>query len=252
MCLHTSDTPHLAKKKDRHLIRCMALPILHRPVFTMETTAALLQRQETERPSHLLPQTATLSTIGSNSLTVIWKPSQLSGSRNWNQLPPDVNAPQPHEPEASDVSTIWGVLRHTLLIGHAPFQMGKKQPHHLRSDRKAAFKRTQWCSSLIHLESSIMRCRKDLPSLTAQHACCNWLIIDSNSLLVHDFLLSHRRISLRNYSSFIYGRHTVIDRVSSSRPRKVRVVLGPSVFLEATNTPRASQRASANCKVRSH
>ena len=37
MCLHTSEMPQLARKKDRYLMRCMALSILLQPELTMDT-----------------------------------------------------------------------------------------------------------------------------------------------------------------------------------------------------------------------
>ncbi len=63
--VHTSDTSHLARKKDRHRIRCMARSILLLPEFIMATTAALSQRHCAVRPFHLGPHMATPSTIGS-------------------------------------------------------------------------------------------------------------------------------------------------------------------------------------------
>ncbi len=183
MCLHTNDTLHLARKKDKHLIKCMALSILLLPEFTMATTAALSQKQDTVRPFHSLPHIATPSTMGNSSFTVMCKSLQHSGNRSWNHFPSEVKAPQPQEPEASEVNATWGGPRHRVVIGHEPFQIGKKQPHHMRSERKPALSRTRWWSSLTHLDSSIIRRKNDLPGLIAQHVCCSWPIMDSSSLL---------------------------------------------------------------------
>ncbi len=68
--------PHQAKKKDRHLIKCLALSILLLPEFTIVTTAALSQKQTTVRPFHSLPHIATPNTTGTSSFTVMWTPSQ--------------------------------------------------------------------------------------------------------------------------------------------------------------------------------
>ncbi len=215
----------------------------------MATTAALSQKQDTERPFPSLPHVATPSTMGNSSFTVMCKSLQHSGNRSWNHFPPEVKAPQPQEPEASEVNATWGGPRHRVAIGHEPFQIGKKQPHHLRSERKPALSRTRWWSSLTHLYSSIIRRKNDLPGLIAQHACCSWPIMDSSALLEQDFMPSHRRISRRSRSSLVGGSRTVTDSVSNSSPRKVRVALGPSVFQEATGTPNMAQRAKANCRA---
>ena len=60
----------------------------------------------------------------------------MPGHCSWNHWPPDVNAPHPQDPEASEVSVAWKRPCPKLDIGHDPFQIGKKQPHHLRSERK--------------------------------------------------------------------------------------------------------------------
>ncbi len=77
-------------------------------------------------------------------------------------------------------------------------------------------------------------------------------IIDRSSRFVQDLRPSHRRISRLSRSNLGAGSRTVIVLESSSTPRKVRTVLGPYVFLEATGTPRAWQRDRALVKACSH
>ncbi len=62
----------------------------------------------------------------------------------------------PQLPEASEVKITCGFLRAAPAIEHAPFQIGRKQPHHLKSERNAAFRRTLWCSSFTLFDRSIM------------------------------------------------------------------------------------------------
>ena len=90
MWLHTSDTSHLARKKDRHLIRCITFSTLLLPELTMATTVALSHLHDTVKPLHLLPHAAAPITIGSNSFTVMCVSLQLSGSCSWNHQPSDV------------------------------------------------------------------------------------------------------------------------------------------------------------------
>ena len=122
--------------------------------------------------------------------------------------------------------------------------LGRKHRHHRRSDRKPAFKRILWCNSLTHLESSIMCRRNNLPGRITQQACWSWSMTDKSSLLEQDYMLSQRRISLRRHCNFDGGRLRVMNSVSISIPRKVSLMLGPSVFLEATGTPKNTHRAS--------
>ena len=203
-------------------------------------------------PFHALSQIATPRTMGSNSLTVIWSPSQVPGHCSWSHWPPDVNAPQPQDPEASEVSVAWKRPRPKLDIGHDPFQISRKQPHHLRSERKPELRRTRWCSSCTLFESSIIRRRKDLPGLITEHACWSCPIMDKSSCLVQDFRFSHRRIPRLSRTSLGVGNCTVIETVSSSIPKKVMTELGLSVFLAAIGTPRTWQRARALAKACSH
>ena len=108
-------------------------------------------------------------------------------------------------------------------------------------------KRTPWCNSLTNLESSIMCRKNDLPDQITQQACWCWPITDKSSLLKQDFILSQRRISLRSHSNFDGGRLRVMNSVSISIPRKVSLMLGPSVFLETTGTSKNAYRASTLC-----
>ena len=64
---------------------------------------------------------------------------------------------------------------------------------------------------------------------------------------LQDFILSQRRISLRKHSNFDGGRLRVMNCVHISIPRKVSLMLGPSVFLETTGTPKNAHRASTLC-----
>ena len=58
---------------------------------------------------------------------------------SWNQAGPD-QAPQPHEPEASDVTKIAvDGSEHGDTSSAAPFQWELNTDHHLRSDRNSLF-----------------------------------------------------------------------------------------------------------------
>ena len=118
-----------------------------------------------------------------------------------------------------------------------PFQSDRKHAHHCRSDLKPLFNLTLWGSSFATSVIAIIRLRNDLPGLTMQHACCNRPIRDSNSLFVHDRLLCYRKISLLRQTNFSFGRRSVFASVSSSMPRNVITLEGPSVLSGAIGTP---------------
>ena len=118
-----------------------------------------------------------------------------------------------------------------------PFQSGRKHAHHCRSDLKPLFNLMRWCSSFVAFVSVIVRLRNDLPGLTKQRACCKKPIRDSNSLFVHERLPCHHKISLLRWINFSSVRRSVIASVSSSIPRKVIIMEGPSVLWRASGTP---------------
>ena len=104
--------------------------------------------------------------------------------------------------------------------------------------------------------ASIRLRRKALPDLTADAACVSKPIRDSKSRffpelfgLVWSACFIHWAMVACKRSSFPYGSRTCPAIVSISRLRKVREVVGPSFFSEATGKPSSSQKFSVynNC-----
>jgi len=75
--LHNIETSYLARKNDRHLMRCIAAFIFLLPDDTMATTASLSPRQAIMEPRQECLHTAILSTIGRSSFPVMWVSAQL-------------------------------------------------------------------------------------------------------------------------------------------------------------------------------
>ena len=75
------------------------------PDCTMATTAALSHRHRTTLPRQSIPQIANATTIGNNSFAVIFTLVQLAGHWHVNHSPHEEYAPQPHTPDASDVTS---------------------------------------------------------------------------------------------------------------------------------------------------
>ena len=177
------------------------------------------------------------TTIGNSSLAVICTDSQEVGQCNRNQSPDGMNAPQPHPPDAPDVTTVRLAEQAKVENRATPFQPSRNKSHHIKSERKAALKRTWWWSSLRVETRSIIRLRKVRPGRTTRKACCRCPIKDNNSRLVHDLRQRHAQIITDSRCSLAGGNFRTLARVSTSMPRNSRVVLGPSVFWEVIGTP---------------
>ena len=69
-------------------------------------------------------------TIGTNYLATMLMDCQLCGHRSWSQPRLVVNAPQPNEPDASDITSTAVVVAGK---NDMPFQSCKKMRHHVKS-----------------------------------------------------------------------------------------------------------------------
>ena len=118
-----------------------------------------------------------------------------------------------------------------------PFQPMANDRHHSRSAWNCWFKRTWWCGRWGTHRRSIICLRKDQPGWMSLHACWRVPMRDSSSLLVHVLLLAHRARSAWVRSSLSCSRRRMLASVSSSMPRNVRHVVGPSSLSIARGTP---------------
>jgi len=91
-----------------------------------------------------------------------------------------------------DVITTLGFLLTRLDIEHDLFHIGRKLPHHFRSERKLVLSLILWCNSLMPFDSSIILLRNDPPCFMMQQACWSWPMIDKSSLFVHHFMVWYR------------------------------------------------------------
>ena len=80
---------------------------------------------------HDVPQMATAITTGTISFTAIYWWHQDDGHSTWNKHAESMTAPQPHDPDASDVTECdaYAIGRMDL-----PFHCGKKHAHQWMSD----------------------------------------------------------------------------------------------------------------------
>ena len=90
----------------------------------------------------------------------------------WKNHSPDVRyAPNPQEPDASDVSTTCRFHFTILLIMPLPFQTGRKHAHYCRYNLNLWFSLTLWWSTCTPLARSIILLKNDLSGLPTQPAC---------------------------------------------------------------------------------
>ncbi len=145
------------------LIKCIALSSLLDPELTFATIAALSHRHRTAWPVHWLSQIAIARTIGWNSFTVMCTSLHAGGHLSWNHSPSAVWAPQPHEPEASDVIVAACPALVALSIMPVPFHLGRKMAHQIRSDLNPASSLIWWCG--FSLRAGVQSCA------TCHHLC---------------------------------------------------------------------------------
>ncbi len=162
--------------------------------------------------------------------------SQDDDHLNWNHPTEAEKAPQPYEPEASEYMCESGACRGKKAW---PFQSDINIAHQEMSACAILLRRTWWygCRPLAR---SVKRWRrKILPGRMTVAACDKCPKKLSSSLCVADRLLCHSVSKARRRTNLSCGSLSSIRSVSSNIPRKVTMVLGPSVFWTATGTPRS-------------
>ena len=174
--------------------------------------------------AHCCPQTAALMTIDTISFVAMPTPAQDSGHSTWNQWPLSVTAPQPHVPEASEVTTCVGASGGMI---HCPFHPCRKDAHQCKSDLKSTVNLI-WCLGCFAIViRSIMRRRNVRPGTTTIATWLRCPMSDCSSLLDDVFLPRQARTSQSMRVSLSPGRLSVMARVSTYIPNNVSWVAGP-------------------------
>ena len=155
------------------------------------------------------------------------------GSCNGDHLPTNQSlpkiAPYPTEPAASEETWRSGMgAQRGDNRKLYPFHDWKNSSHHDKSKWNSLLSLIGW-SSLRKAEGTlIMRRRKVRPDGTTLHACWRLPVKDSSSFRVQWRLSDQEIRSVRIQSNFSCGRRACNRRESSSMPRTVRRVEGPS------------------------
>ena len=246
-----TDTWKWATTKNSPRSSCMSWGSLQQPTLTTSTTAWLSQWTRTDCWLQLFPQIVHAITMVSNSFTAIDRCSHPTGQGYWNHKGPH-QAPQPNEPDASDYRW-WSVSRSAGSASmDTPFHSSKKTCHHMRSERKDAFKRINCRLFGVPFNSSNIHRRNVLPGRTTLHVCCSFPTRDCSSVFVQNFLPSHSATKALRSLSLPLGSRRIIACVSSSIPRKVRVTAGPSNFSMAIGIRSLSKMFSSLRRSSSH
>ena len=132
-----------------------------------------------------------------------------------------------------------------------PFQVGRKSSHHATSARAWQPRRTRWCRLLTVVLREMSRRKKSRPAGMASAAKERLPMRDSREHFVDLVRVAHSRSSVRISLSLLGGSQIYCRVESISRPRKVRVVAGPSTLSIATGIPRRLQtcRSCRRCSV---
>ena len=235
----TRENWNFAFRNAKQRTRCIASGSLLSPLLIMATTAALSQYDITHFPFHSFPQTAAANMIGMSSLTVMCNSRVTSGHLSWNHSLSE-NAPQPHLPDASDVTATYQLLHLASYMNDTPFHCSAKRSHHSISDLASLLSRTKWSRCLTTFPRSNSLRMKDRPGLTTLHAWDSTPMRDSRSLFLQHFLARHCfKVSL-SLASFSRGNLSCMATVSTSIPRNTSVVHGLSFFLGQIGVPVAS------------
>ena len=131
MCISSTATAKASMRNRWDSVGSLADPLL-----TAATTAMLSQRQQTRLPAQCGPHSTTAITIGTSSLGVIDAVAHDSGHCSWNHSS-SWTAPQPHVPDASDLTTDGGLVGGMMPF---PFRMCRNVYDRVRSARAAWFR----------------------------------------------------------------------------------------------------------------
>ena len=131
---------NLASRKKRHSSRWARAGFLPYPPLTVMTVAWLSQWQSIEAPNHCVPKMAFAIMIGKSCFVAIEAPVKPGHSHHctcnhWSSH----NAPQPHNPDASDYISTVGDCSTTSLMREMPFHVLASTCHHSMSAQKAGF-----------------------------------------------------------------------------------------------------------------
>ena len=119
--------------------RCMSPLCLLERECRQATTAWLSQWHTTWWFRHAQPQRIPANRMGSSSLTVMGSAAVVESHWTWNHLSPD-HAPQPHWPDASEVTWCTGSWRGTGR-NDTPFQVDANDLHHAKSAQNSVLRR---------------------------------------------------------------------------------------------------------------
>ena len=130
-----------------------------------------------------------------------------------------------------------------------PFQCTRKNSHQSKSARAAASRWTKWWVKCAAFRIANRWHRNTRPCLITVAACNRWPNKDSKSLYLPERLPLQVLASCRVCYSLSIGRRNSRRTVSTSIPKNVTMVAGPSILCTATGTPKVSSTPRIRCRT---
>ena len=200
-------------------------------------------------PDHSFPHTMHDSSTGRSSFGAICHDCAFAFQRHCNHWVPHTAA-HPQLPDASETSSTLSVSGEGRIP--TPFHPSIKWLHHCTSEGKSVLSLMKRSLFLTDAISCIMRCTKLRPECTTFTACCRSPTRDSKSRRLAAFRPSHCWTTALTLCSFSFGSRSSIFWVSTSMPRKVMQVDGPSLLSEAMGTPSWAQVLRMTARFAAH
>ena len=129
-----------------------------------------------------------------------------------------------------------------------PFQDGRNECHHKMSALASLVSLRWWWRHLTFVLRVINLRRKRRPAGTALAAKASLPMSESSALLVVFLRWSQCVNSMTISSSFAFGSLICLRIESSSKPRKISVVAGPSTLSIATGKPSSLHTLRKHCR----
>ena len=234
-----------ARKTSKHT-KCMRWLSLQEVLLSTSTTALLSTLKVMIFPLHWEPYSAAATTTGTSSFTAMEQVCNCTDQGKLNHFCCQ-SAPHPHEPDASEYTVMsdeyfW--VSHSIEM---PFQFSTNKCHHKMSAR-AALLSLMWC---IGWEPTSWRAysllRNGLPGRTTLVANWSRPVMDWSAFFEITLFDTTCESSFLRFVSLSSGKRICKAMVSTSIPRKVRHVTGPTNLEGLRGTPKTLQVETSDC-----
>ena len=173
--------------------------------------------------------------------------SHEGGHLNWNHSQADVYAPQPQDPDASDITVMSHLILIVPYIMPCPFYFGRKQDHHCRSDQKPLFNLIRWYGSCTTEDNSIILRKNVLPNST--HAAAAQLVRETPASSSFSY---PSMISLLSATLQIFCQVTGPSMILSPALGQEMILVARLLMCTTIGTPNLAHRSRALARALPH